>query len=217
MLTSVDTTSMTCGIYGIFDLEGKCLYVGQSREIEMRWKSHLKLLKSGRHRRKDFVAWFESSKADVSCMRFQIMEEMPEGCSEVELNQREVFWFEFASPRFYGKLPSTRETWSQSEETRKKISEGLKNTYSKRTDLKRDQVFELECERCGKSFSRKGTPTKICSPKCSSFRDKLTHEDKLELLEKSKTMSLRQMAPEYGVSYVTLHKVLKEFVEDNPV
>ena len=43
---------MTVGIYGIFNAEtDECLYVGMSKNIEQRWSSHLKELKSKRHKR----------------------------------------------------------------------------------------------------------------------------------------------------------------------
>lgn len=34
---------MTVGVYGIFDSKtNECLYIGMSKNIELRWKNHLK-------------------------------------------------------------------------------------------------------------------------------------------------------------------------------
>lgn len=206
----------TCGIYAIFELGGDCLYVGQSRDIERRWKRHLSSLRSGRHRRLDFIEWFSGQEDASTKMKFQIVEELDSESTDEELNLREIHWFDLLKPRFYGKLPSVKETWQHSEETKHKIREGMNKTFSKRS-LKKNLVLNLVCERCGKEFTNIGKPLKLCSRNCGSFRSRLTPELKIELLEQSKIKSLRQMAPEYGVSYVALHHIIKEIEKDNPV
>ena len=63
-----------CGVYAIFDSStNECLYVGQSSNVLLRFKKHLYLLKSRKHR-KDFVAWFEDRNFDAKAIRFEIME-----------------------------------------------------------------------------------------------------------------------------------------------
>ena len=39
---------MTCGIYKL-DFNGICVYIGQSIDIETRYSTHLRLLRSGNH------------------------------------------------------------------------------------------------------------------------------------------------------------------------
>lgn len=67
---------MTIGIYGIFDATtDECLYIGMSKDIEERWKQHLKILKSKRHKRKDFTEWYHSNGATPDLLMFRILEE----------------------------------------------------------------------------------------------------------------------------------------------
>ena len=237
----------TCGIYGIFDLDGTCLYVGQSRTIEERWNRHLITLKAGNHKRAEFVEWFQSKDSDVSSMKFQVMEELISDCDESILNEREIHWFYELKPLFYGKVPSTKETWRHSEETRKKISAGrrkyleanppssgnykhseeskakisaaLRKRYgtpkAKPSRKREPKVREqLPCAGCGKMFT---SPAKeytrvYCSDKCRfPLKGSLTEEAMKDLIEKSKTISLRKLAPDYGVSHVALYKLIKKY------
>ena len=207
----------TCGIYGIFDLDGTCLYVGQSRTIEPRWNRHIITLKAGNHKRAEFVEWFQSKDSDVSSMKFQVLEELISDCDESILNEREIHWFYELKPLFYGKVPSTKETWKHSEETRKKISAGMRKYFeASGRPLKKDMKLETTCLTCGTLITGKLRKVKYCSRKCypGPHLD-LTEEATNDLIEKSKTTSLRKLAPDYGVSHVALHNFLKR-VQDNP-
>lgn len=112
---------MTMGIYGLYSLiDGTCLYIGCSKNIEFRYKNgHLKKLRFGDHRRKDFIDWFIENGRDESLIELIILEE----CLDVnELNPREVYWFNLEKPRFYGKIPSEKEKWKYTPAVSEKLS-----------------------------------------------------------------------------------------------
>ena len=158
----------------------------------MRWKKHLALLKSGHHRRKDFVEWFQQEGSDASKLSFRILEEGV----EAQLNELEIKWFDLLGPRFYGKLPSAGEAWQHSETTKQKISAGVKRSrldnperiggrtgpHSEETKQKiREGLLRHYgnvppytyagknanqiCTECGSAFSNKNKK-KFCSPEC---------------------------------------------------
>lgn len=150
------------GIYGIFCSEsGDCLYVGLSRNIEDRWKSHLKTLKNGTHPRKEFVSWFAHKGMSPETLRFEILEE---GCS-VDLNTLEIKWFKELSPRFFGKVPSENEKWSHSDETKEKI----KNSHIAIAVNNGVRYSSKTCP-CGVVFTgREKSLLKYCSSDCSKL------------------------------------------------
>lgn len=174
----------------------------------MRWKRHISNLHSGRHRRKDFVEWFKDRGSDAAVLAFRILEECPEDSEDVLLNELEIKWFGLHKPKFYGKLPSLNDTWQHSEETKRKIAEGVKRTNKAHGHTKMEECQKQVCRKCGKSFSR-NKKQKFCSPACG-VKKKLTSEDELLIMEMSATMSTRQIAAEFNVSHVTVFKVIKK-------
>lgn len=112
-----------CGVYGIFDKKTMtCLYVGQSKDILRRWNSHIKNLKRGKHRRKDFIKWYHSH--GLFSMEFRVLET----CEDNDFNKNflEMKWFSILKPKFYGEYPSMNQHWNQRESTKQKISESLR-------------------------------------------------------------------------------------------
>ncbi len=72
------------GIYKITNtVNGKC-YIGQSRDIEARWKKHLSVYKSS----PDWELYRAFKKYGISKFTFEIIEE----CQINELNEREIYW-----------------------------------------------------------------------------------------------------------------------------
>lgn len=72
------------GIYKITNTEnGKC-YIGQSRDIEARWKKHLSAYKSS----PSWELYRAFKKYGISKFTFEIIEE----CKIEELNEREIYW-----------------------------------------------------------------------------------------------------------------------------
>lgn len=124
-----------CGIYGIFDtLTEECLYVGQSKNIYERRRSHFKRLRGERHL-KSFTEWFVSIGKDESRLDLRVLCRCLDN-DDIK-NKLEIFWFNELHPRFYGAVPSVNNRWSHSKETKRKISDGILGHFdrvgSKRT------------------------------------------------------------------------------------
>lgn len=129
-----------CGVYGIFynvdkndDLNNydnlECLYIGQSANINYRWKQHIKLLRNKKHKRKDFVDWFHERNADFSLLNFIVLEEC-ENNDEVK-NACEIKWFSLLHPCFYGQVPSLKNKWEHSKTTKELVSATARKNYEK--------------------------------------------------------------------------------------
>lgn len=156
---------MTSGVYGIFDVRtDECLYVGQSACIEDRWRSHTKRLRLGSHL-EAFNQWFTDNGCDSGLLDLRVLEETKN--STEAKNLAEIQWFESLSPRFFGQKPSlSRKGWSQSEETKKKISVGVCKAING-TDYKAKYLYT--CSQCGVEFDAKRKKTEkrtFCSRDC---------------------------------------------------
>lgn len=164
---------MTCGIYAIFSaLDDDCLYVGQSQNVERRWREHVTKLKNRRKSAlQTFVDWYHANGADESLLKFELVEI----CDNTDLakNQAEGRWFDKLQPRFYGKVPSLSERWSHSEANRKAIADGLRNSKGCTCNTSDNCVRHplVNCGHCGKAFndSRWDRPKKYCSRACSDY------------------------------------------------
>lgn len=200
---------MAIGIYGIFNKSNDdCLYVGQTLDINLRWKQHLKLLKSKKHPRKDLVEWYHNDN-NSNLIDFRILEK----CKKDELNSFEIKWFNLLLPKYYGKKPSDKEIWEHSDETKNKISESLRKKYYAKICLKCNKDFyaitddkimcqkcrkshnnsyipiELKCINCNKEFSGNGN-RKYCSKECRlSFHNSRCKNCSKLIDEKSKYCS----------------------------
>lgn len=65
---------MTCGVYKIYNtIEDKC-YIGQSLDIENRWKGHVNELKKGKHINKKLQLAFD--KYGIEAFEFSILKEV---------------------------------------------------------------------------------------------------------------------------------------------
>lgn len=185
---------MTIGIYAIFDSRNnECLYVGQSKQIEARWRQHVTKMKNKRKSAlKDFVYWYHANDADESILSFEILEE----CEDNDLvkNILESKWFDELKPRFFGKVPSLSERWSHSEETKKAISDSIKN-ISKPLDI----ILPL-CDFCKKiQVKRKGL--KYCSDLCyKSATKKNIDLDLLKEMYLDRNTSLNEICEYFGVT-----------------
>jgi len=109
-----------CGIYRISHRDSEKSYVGQSKDIFNRWKSH-----SNFARKK--LSYISSALKlyGLESFRFEVIEE----CSLEELNGREVYWisyFNCLSPNGYNLTSGGGQGTTLSEETRNKISESNK-------------------------------------------------------------------------------------------
>lgn len=207
---------MTVGVYGIFCADtGDCLYVGQSKDAEYRFKKHLYLLRTDKHRRKDFVEWFKGKNEDS--LIFTVLEETED--DDLTKNLAEIKWFNKLSPRFFGKQPSVNDKWAQSEETRKKIGEGGKIRHRIRVNKSAEIPiqYEYNCAECKIQFilkrkkTRKTTNT-FCSIACSGRFDAKTKDLSAELVTElyhNQKMSLREVAARFNFSHVALTRYME--------
>lgn len=117
---------MTCGIYKLLSEDNECLWIGQSVNIENRFKAHRFRLLNELHR-EGFVEWFISKDKEISSVKLEILEE----CEPSLLNEREGFWFLKNPPKFFGQIPSVSRKWYLSDEAKKNISEGQKRSIAK--------------------------------------------------------------------------------------
>lgn len=223
---------MSIGIYALYYGE-TCLYVGQSKDIEQRYKRHIIRLKAGTALQK-FNEWFQENNCPHESIELKILEE----CEDNDLikNELEIKWFNDLSPLFYGKVPSLKDTWSHSEETRKKISESLKikngsnntedrfckkcgnsvpkrrilcdNCLSKRSSKNVDEV--RLCKRCGAEFNAWKKSSKFCGRDCynKQKREENWERDNKIVELRGTGMSLREISKVIGVSHVTVKVVL---------
>lgn len=144
---------MTTGVYGIFDKrDGVCLYVGQSGNVEVRLKAHLKNLKSKHVSSLDeFIEWFHANGADTSILDMKLLETCEN--TDQSKNLTELKWYTILNPTFAGKIPSENEKWALSDETKAKISASFKSKYR-----------DINCSFCGETF--RGITRETCNGTC---------------------------------------------------
>lgn len=193
---------MAVGIYAFFDLEGTCLYVGQSSDVYQRKKQHLKYLRGGYHKRKEFNDWFVLNGEDA--LVFKVLEV----CSNeaTTKNRLEIKYFEDLRPRYYGQTPSVLDRFSQSEETRYKISGSLKKT------LTEQGVYTTKKCACGVEYTVTSSRDRVfCSAPCRSRRNnnrksQLNYDEVTNLYASG--LSLSEVGARVGVSYRTVHQFM---------
>lgn len=197
---------MSIGVYGIFDKEtDECLYVGMSKNLERRWKDHLKLLKSKKHKRKDFVEWYHDNGANPEILDFRILEEC-DNDNDI-LNTLEIKWFNRLKPKYFGKRPSVNEKWEHSEETKKKIIE----TFAK----KKPPILIKKCKYfgCEKTFETEIKKIVYCSRSCSAkdrmkINNLISYDDLYDLYWNQKK-SRREIGDIIGVKRSSVGNLMK--------
>ena len=118
------------GIYSIQNKTTGKVYVGQSVEIEKRWKRHIWALNNNRHDNSHLQrAWNKYGQDDFI---FKVVEQ----CEENFLDEKETYWHNRFSPNTYNLLGTgNRHTLPQ--ESRNKISAKLKGRKMSETTLKK--------------------------------------------------------------------------------
>lgn len=76
------------GVYKIIDQKTQEIYIGQSINIEERWKTHLYKYKNKRNNKLLYQAMRRDGAENFS---FEVIEE----CSQEELNQKEIYWIQY--------------------------------------------------------------------------------------------------------------------------
>ena len=112
------------GIYKITTTNNNKIYIGQSTNVEKRWKYHLKKFSENKHNNPYMQNVF--NKYGEKVFKFEIIEE----CKLEELNDREQYWIEcfggVNSKDNYNVRMGGNGGGLLSEETKKKISATLK-------------------------------------------------------------------------------------------
>lgn len=84
------------GIYLIENLINGKKYVGQSIEIEKRWKNHLSAFKNTKEKVYKYPLYRAIRKYGINNFRFSVLEQ----CKEMELNNREIYWVQKLKPEY---------------------------------------------------------------------------------------------------------------------
>lgn len=79
---------MTCGIYKFENKINHHCYIGQSVNIEQRYKDHLNRAKNNSKQEKYSLLHKAIQKYGIENFSFEILEE----CSKEELNEKEIYW-----------------------------------------------------------------------------------------------------------------------------
>jgi len=93
---------MTCGIYKIQNKINGKIYVGQSSNIEQRWKVHKTLIKNKNIQNKEEK---QLTKIELAYLKYNIEDfnfEIIEECSQEELNEREKYWIHYYDSYYNG-------------------------------------------------------------------------------------------------------------------
>lgn len=77
-----------CGIYKITNMKNNKMYIGQSVNIESRWKKHRTGPFSENNNQYNSSLYRAIRKYGIQNFRFEVIEE----CSKENLNDREIFW-----------------------------------------------------------------------------------------------------------------------------
>jgi hypothetical protein len=215
---------MTSGIYGIYDsYNGDCLYIGQSGNIEYRWKQHIRNLNNGKHKRKDFIRWFVNHANDPHAMEFKILRVCKN--SEEEKNFYEAQWFFIMKPRFYGKLPSKKDSFRPTYKTRIAISNGVRKQLRNRQTICNycgrlfipKYLIEIVCTKCRKRYIYlvKYVSNYLLKNKSKIRTNSIVNKNKIAdnvkhliINEYLSGKSLRELAHKYNVSHTSIRKLL---------
>lgn len=113
------------GIYLIFNEINGYKYIGQSKDIKIRWRNHKTNLKCNRH--PNVILQRAYNKYGKDNFKFKILEI----CDESSLDEKELFWISNIKPE-YNLMGGGNALHSHSEKTKKIISE--KNKGKKRSE-----------------------------------------------------------------------------------
>ena len=80
-----------CGIYKIENLKNRKKYIGQSINIEKRWKHHINIAFNSKNKNYNNALYCAFRKYGVDSFKFTIIEL----CDKSNLNEREKYWIAF--------------------------------------------------------------------------------------------------------------------------
>lgn len=121
-----ETHKNISGIYGIFDkITGCCLYVGQTKGLYSRKVQHLKKLRL-HTALKSFSTWYLETESDPEMLMFSVLELTDD--NDLVKNEREIYWFEYLKPVFYGKTLQLEINGGTQKKLRIKLERELQRT-----------------------------------------------------------------------------------------
>ncbi|MDP3987222.1 MAG: NUMOD3 domain-containing DNA-binding protein [Nanoarchaeota archaeon] len=221
---------MTCGIYKILNMKDGKVYVGKSKNIEMRWNQHKSKLKKGLNRPNNHLqsSW---NKYGEENFQFEIIEE----CKMEELKEKEEFWInkleswsknkgynvkrisdgiEFHSEESKRKMSESRRGENHhnfgkhlSKKTRDRISKSNKGkSPSERT---REKMREKRAKQILSEEAKKKISESLRGDRC--YNSKLTWEQVREIRRKyiPREYTIKMLSREYNVAEVTIQRIVK--------
>jgi len=168
------------GIYRIINKINNKSYVGSSTDIQDRWWKHRKMLKNNNHSNPHLQASYNKYSSVV--FDFEILQSMP-GATTKELQEKELSWMLFLNVHNnkngynINGVEGYKIGFKHTEETKKKISESVKNrTYTE------EQLENLR-NNLSKIINNPETKRKISESKKGKL---LTKEHKRKISESKK-------------------------------
>lgn len=166
------------GIYCIENTVSSKKYIGQSVNVNNRWRQHRNELNKNCH----FNDYLQKSwnKHGESCFRFYVLEY----CNEEDLDEREIYYIELYNTlnRDYGYNLKTggQSNPSLSEESRKKLSESIQKSYldPNRRKIQRDNAL--------KQWTNPEIKAKISGPNSAMYGKHHTNEAKEKISQANK-------------------------------
>lgn len=224
------------GIYGILNKVNGKMYVGSAQKIEVRWREHRYMLRTGTHHSPYLQrAW---GKYGEDAFIFQVLEHID---SEPSLREAEQRWMDFyntcgrngynAHPHAAGgQIPG----WTPPPETLAKLSAACRGQRNGRARLTDDQVREIHARyvagetmpvlaaafnvgrstvaniTLGKTWKHLGLPPFHCLVETGKFsrRHRLTMTDVATIKERlARGESRAVLMAEYGVCKATIENI----------
>ena len=228
------------GIYKITNLINNKIYIGQSRNIEKRWKDHTSTAFNEFDHAYNYPLYKAIRKYGIENFKFEVIEE----CSIEELNKKEIYWIEYYDSFFHGynQTLGGDNTSVVNKEKIIGIISDLENTQMFHKDIAKKWGISIEmvqgintgrywkqnreypiqkpkenkypthnyCIDCGKEIFRTSTRCVDCEAK----RRSANHQDKVtreELKQLIRTTPFTTIGKNYGVSDNAVRKWCDKF------
>lgn len=168
---------MPCGIYKITNIVNRKMYIGQSIDMEQRWKEHII-----HHRTGNQILYKAMRKYGIENFKFEIQDI----CNEEDLNNLEIYYIWYFNTYVHSDSSigynmttggNTTKGFRLSDDTKLKISNSLKGKYSKEKNYNYGKSLTKE-QRQKISNTLRG---KYCGDKNPNYGKKLSDETKSKI------------------------------------